>query len=270
MLVERLTADHVTLLEEFASASERDECALLACVVRRAGQTLSVRREWLGAADGARCLTPDLGRIYGEVAREARSRHAALDSDADVLVQYVPPVTRLLIFGAGDDAQPLCEIGALLGWHVSVADRRARLATSARFPHARAVLAADWDEAVAALGFSPRTAAVLMTHSLEDDAQVLSLLARRQVSYIGALGPAHRRQWLLEEVDALGGRLNDDLRLKVRGPIGLDLGDRSAAGIAVAVAAEVLAHLNARDAQPLHTQADPIAVQVRPGACRVA
>jgi hypothetical protein len=36
------------------------------------------------------------------------------------------------------------------------------------------------------------------------------------------------------------------------------------------VAAEVLAHLNARDAQPLHTQEDPIAVQVRPGACRVA
>jgi len=270
VLVERLTADHVTLLEEFASASERDECALLASVVRRAGQTLSVRREWLGAADGARCVTPDLGRIYGEVAREARSRHAALDSDADVLVQYVPPVTRLLIFGAGDDAQPLCEIGALLGWHVSVADRRARLATPARFPHAQVVFAGDWDEAVAALGFSPRTAAVLMTHSLEDDAQVLSLLARRQVSYIGALGPAHRRQWLLEEVDALGGRLNDDLRLKVRGPIGLDLGDRSAAGIAVAVAAEVLAHLNARDAQPLYTQADPIAVQVRPGACRVA
>jgi xanthine/CO dehydrogenase XdhC/CoxF family maturation factor len=269
-LVERLTADHITLLEEFARASERDEYALLASVVRRTGQTLSVRREWLGPTDGTRCVTPDLGRIYAEVAREARSRHATLDSDADVLVQYVPPVTRLLIFGAGDDAQPLCDIGALLGWRVSVADRRARLATPARFPHAQTVVAADWDEAVAALGFSPRTAAVLMTHSLEDDAQVLSLLARRQVSYIGALGPAHRRQWLLEEVDALRGRLNDDLRLKVRGPVGLDLGDRSAAGIAVAVAAEVLAHLNARDAQPFCTQADPIAVEVRPGACRVA
>src|SRR4029077_61837 len=139
------------LLEEFASASERDEPALLACVVRRAGQTLSVRREWLGGAEVARCVTPDLGRIYGEVARAARSRHAALDSDADVLVQYVPPVTRLLIFGAGDDSQPLCETGAWLWWHVWVADRRARLATPARFPHARAVVAADWDEAVAAV-----------------------------------------------------------------------------------------------------------------------
>jgi xanthine/CO dehydrogenase XdhC/CoxF family maturation factor len=91
-------------------------------------------------------------------------------------------MTRLLIFGAGDDARPLCEIGSSLGWHVSVADRRARLATRARFPNADAVLAADWDKAVAALGFSPRTAAVHMTHSLDDDARVLSLLSGRQVS----------------------------------------------------------------------------------------
>jgi xanthine/CO dehydrogenase XdhC/CoxF family maturation factor len=179
-------------------------------------------------------------------------------------------LTRLLIFGAGDDARPLCEIGSSQGWHVSVADRRARLATRARFPDAHAVLAADWDDAIDALGFSPRTAAVLMTHSLEDDARVLSLLSRRQLSYIGALGPAHRRQWLLEEVAALGVRLKDDVRLKLRGPIGLDLGDRSAAGIAVAVAAEILAQLNVRDAQPLQTQADPATVESRPGVCLVA
>jgi xanthine dehydrogenase accessory factor len=270
VLVERLTADHVTLLEEFARASERDECALLACVVRRAGQALSIRREWLGAADGAHCATPDLGRICGAVAREARSRHAALDSDADVLVQYVPPVTRLLIFGAGDDAQPLCEIGTLLGWHVSVADRRSRLATAARFPEAQKVVAADWDEVVNTLCYSGRTAAVLMTHSLDDDARVLSALSRRQLSYIGALGPAHRRRWLLEEVAALGVRLTDDARLKLRGPIGLDLGDRSAAGIAVAAVAEILAHFNARDAQPLHSKADTATIEGRPGACLVA
>jgi xanthine dehydrogenase accessory factor len=254
LLVERLTPDHVTLLEQLASASQRDRSSLLACVVKRAGQSLSVTREWLQDAD----------------ARELRSRHATVDADTDVLFQHVPPMTRLLIFGAGDDARPLCDIGASLGWHVSVADRRARLATRARFPGARAVVAADWEEAVNAVGFSPRTAAVLMTHGLEDDAHVLSLLARRPVSYIGALGPAHRLQWLLEEVAAVGARLTDDVRLKVRGPIGLDLGDRSAAGIAVAVAAEILAHLNVRDAQPLHAQADPPTVERPPGVCLVA
>jgi xanthine/CO dehydrogenase XdhC/CoxF family maturation factor len=55
----------------------------------------------------------------------------------------------------------------------------------------------------------------------------------------------------------------------VRGPIGLDLGDRSAAGIAVAVAAEIIAQLNVRDAQPLHTQVDPTTVEISPGVCLV-
>jgi len=53
-------------------------------------------------------------------------------------------------------------------------------------PH---VVANDGEEAVDALVVSPRTAAVLMTHSLDDDARVLALLSRRQLSYLGALGP---------------------------------------------------------------------------------
>jgi len=270
LLVERLTSDHVTLLKQLASASERDDYSLLACVVKRAGQSLSVTREWLQHADGACSVTPEFARICRDVARDARSRHTTVGVDTDILVHYVPPLTRLLIFGAGDDARPLCEIASSLGWHVSVADRRARLATRARFPHAHEVLAADWVEAVAVLGVSQRTAAVLMTHSLEDDARVLSLLCRRQVSYIGALGPAHRRRWLFDEVAALGVRLSDDVRMKVSGPIGLDLGDRSAPGIAVAVAAEILAHLNGRDARPLHRQMDPTTAASPPGVCRVA
>jgi xanthine dehydrogenase accessory factor len=230
VLVERLTAGHLAFIEEFSAAIERDEGAILACMVRRNGDTLSVAREWLRSADGC----------------------TATVSDRDVLLQYVPPITRLVIFGAGDDARPVCEIGASLGWHVSVADRRARYATRARFPRARAVLACDWHDAVGSVRFSPRTAVVLMTHSLDDDARVLSLLARRRVAYVGALGPAHRREWLLEEASALGIAATDPVARMLRGPIGLDLGDRSPVGIAVAITAEILAHFNRRPALSLN------------------
>ena len=179
-------------------------------------------------------------------------------------------MTRLLIFGAGDDAMPLCDIGASLGWHVSVVDRRARLATSARFPNARAVVTSEWEEAVDALVFSPRSAAVLMTHSLDDDARVLSLLSRRQLPYLGALGPAHRRQWLIDQASAYDMAGGNQIAMKVHGPIGLDLGERSAAGIAVAVAAEILARLNHRDARPLHVAGDVVRVDVQRGVCLVA
>jgi xanthine/CO dehydrogenase XdhC/CoxF family maturation factor len=165
---------------------------------------------------------------------------------------------------------PLCDVGASLGWHVSVVDRRARLATRARFPNARVVVAGEWDEAVDAVVCSPRTAAVLMTHSLDDDARVLSLLSRRQLSYVGALGPAHRRQWLIDQASAYDATRRDQIAMKVHGPIGLNLGDRSAAGIAVAVAAEILARLNHRDARPLHDAGDASRVEFHRGACLVA
>jgi xanthine dehydrogenase accessory factor len=245
ILVERLRSDHIVFLEEFASASESDDGSTLACRVRREGESLSVTREWL----------------------QSECRPAA---DPDLLVHQIPPVTRLLIFGAGDDAMPLCDIGASLGWHVSVVDRRARLATEARFPSARAVVASEWDEAVDAVVFSPRTAAVLMTHSLDDDARVLSLLYRRQLPYLGALGPAHRRQWLIDQASVYNATCGNQSAVNVQGPIGLDLGDRSAAGIAVAVAAEILARLNHRDAKPLHDATEVPRVELHRRTCLVA
>ena len=84
--------------------------------------------------------------------------------------------------------------------------------------------------------------------------RVLALLDARPPAYVGALGPAPRREWLLEEVAANGARLSAALLERLRGPVGLDLGDRSPAGIALAVAAEILALFNGRDARPLVTK----------------
>jgi xanthine dehydrogenase accessory factor len=266
LLVERLVPEHITLLEQCGEAAERDDGSWLACVVRREGESVAVTRRWLPSeTKGPGTIGIALARTRDEATWRARSVHRILAPDTEVLVHYVPPMTRLVIFGAGDDAKPLCEIGASLGWHVSVCDRRARLATSARFPRARQVVAADWDEAIDAITFSSRTAVVMMTHNLTDDAQVLSLLPR-PLAYVGALGPAHRRAWLLEE--ALTLMIDgDDEGLTLRGPIGLDLGDRSPQGIAVAVAAEILAQLNRRHARPLHAVTDVPAVVPARVAC---
>jgi len=230
ILVERLAADHLRFLEELTDASESDEETWLACAIHRRDDTMSVRREWL-SSNRARLTWPD----------------------PDVLIHSIPPITRLLIFGAGDDGQPLCELAASLGWHVSVADRRARFATQARFPRARAVVAGEWDEAADSLRFSPRTAVVLMTHNLDDDARVLARLSGRPFAYLGALGPAHRREWLLEQASSLGGCLDERIPRMLRGPVGLDLGERSGPGIAVAIVAEILAHLNAKSARSFYT-----------------
>jgi xanthine dehydrogenase accessory factor len=81
----------------------------------------------------------------------------------------------------------------------AAAQRRANLATTERFTNADVVSAGEWNESLGHVPISSRTAAVLMTHSLEDDACVLELFNGQPPAYVGALGPAPRRECLLEE-----------------------------------------------------------------------
>src|SRR6185437_15716853 len=94
---------------------------------------------------------------------------------------------------------------------------------------------------------------VMMTHSLPDDIEILPLLAGKDFAYIGALGPAHRRRWLLEGVEKTA-NISEEFAMRLRGPIGLNLGDRTAIGIAVSIVAEILAEMNGRTPSPLSSQ----------------
>jgi len=252
VLAERLTPDHLVVLEQLTAAYERDDCSVLACRVERNGECLTVTREWIAGHQLHLAATSDIVRVSRTAFHTRESLHASLGDGAELLAHYVAPLTRLIVFGAGDDARPLCDIGRSLGWHVSVVDRRRRLAIDARFPGVDTVIAADWDEAIEMLRFTPRTAVVLMTHDLEDDARVLSLLAQQPLAYLGVLGPAARRQWLVADHAERHVLTARHTAGTLRGPVGLDLGDRSPAGIAVSIVAEVLAALNARPALPLH------------------
>ena len=133
---------------------------------------------------------------------------------------------------------------------MTVAERRVRLARSESFPSADSVIAAPWESAIQQIRFTANTAVVLMTHSLPDDATLLPLLAAKPFVYAGALGPAHRRAALLALASEVG-LVNDDFVARLRGPIGLDLGDRTAAGISVSVISEIMAQLNERDGRAM-------------------
>lgn len=240
VLVERLTPEHLVFLQKLATAHEADEPSLVLTTFD--GER--VTRSW-----NATGVDGEMARTCGRALADQRSYWLAPSpqrgEEERTLVHYVPPLIRLVVLGAGDDAQPLATMAHELGWHLTIADRRNRKATAERFPQAEQVIAEPWDVAIPRIRFTPQTAVLLMTHSLPDDAEILPLLADQESAYVGVLGPAHRRENLLAMVD------RPSLAARLHGPIGLDLGDRSAAGIAVAVVAEILAHLNDRTAQRL-------------------
>lgn len=254
ILVERLNPGHVEFLRNLAEAHLADTAALMTCTVTTddSGEVIDVTRRW-GRPHGARSLTDLAHRAMQE--RCSFSQPRAVGSNERTLVQYIPPLTRLVLFGAGKDARPVCDLAHSLGWHVIVVDHSARRARAEHFPAAAAVVAMPWDQAVEQIVFTPHAAAVLLTHSMVDDATLLSLLAEKPVGYIGMLGPAHRRDAIIGIAKNNGSPLPDDLLARLRGPIGLNLGDRSAPGIAIALIAEIMAELNERDARPLSEHA---------------
>lgn len=164
----------------------------------------------------------------------------------------LPP--RLLLLGAGPDAQPVLQCALLLGWQVTLYDHRPAYAEAGRFPGAEAVVQDRPEQLHAALarfGLSVDdfAACVVMSHHLESDAAYLRALGATRIGYIGLLGPAPRRERLramlgAEAAQALDGRL--------RSPVGLDLGGRSAAAIALSIVAEIHATLHGRQGGHFH------------------
>jgi xanthine dehydrogenase accessory factor len=170
----------------------------------------------------------------------------------------------LWIFGAGDDAKPLLRLARELGWFVAVADGRSHLATQARFASADVVRALPIDELPDAggddLSLLPTDAAVLMTHSFEQDSHILAWLLRgasdSPLAYLGVLGPQRRtREALVEAARLLHLEPSSDRverwLAEIHAPTGIDLGADTPATIALSILAEIQQTLSAATALPL-------------------
>ncbi|MCX6952747.1 MAG: XdhC family protein [Verrucomicrobia bacterium] len=175
-----------------------------------------------------------------------------------VFLETVAPPTALVIFGAGDDAQPLARLAHELGWHVTIADPRAAFATAERFPTAAALVVGPAPQLVARAEPGPDALAVVMTHHYVHDLPLLRSLLPRPLAYLGLLGPKKRAERILADLAAEGLALTPELRSRLHAPVGLDLGADSPEQVAVAILAEMLAVLAGRNARPLRERTRPI------------
>jgi xanthine dehydrogenase accessory factor len=153
----------------------------------------------------------------------------------------LPP--RILILGGGPDAVPVVEFAARLGWKLTVYDHRPAYADAARFPQAERVVSAPAAALPGMLQLADYNAAVVMSHHLPSDLEYLRALAHSSMRFVGLLGPAPRR-------DRLRGELGSDAALlagRLHAPVGLSIGGRSSAAIALAIVAELQAWFNGTD-----------------------
>src|SRR5262245_2847048 len=183
-------------------------------------------------ADGVGTFVGDAG---GRVLRGGRSGASLVDQTS--LVEVYVPTTTLLVVGGGDLTAALVIQAGFLGWNAEVvADAGA------------AVLAAE--------RLGPSDAVVVLSHDPAVDAPALMAALAAGVGYVGALG-SRRTQGKRRERLVDAGASADELDA-VRGPAGLDLGGTSAAEVALAICAEVLAVRNGRPPLSLHATSGPI------------
>lgn len=179
-----------------------------------------------------------------------------------IWIDYRAARPGLWIFGAGDDAHPLARFAQELGWFVTLADGRSHLVTRQRFPSAdevRVLPIADLPHRSAQhLALRTTDAAVVMTHSFEQDSRILASLITLgcPVAYLGVLGPQRRTRELLVEAARLlhitdNGERIDRWLEQMHAPTGLDIGAETPASIALSILAEIQTILAAASGQPL-------------------
>jgi xanthine/CO dehydrogenase XdhC/CoxF family maturation factor len=178
--------------------------------------------------------------------------------------ETLSPPQRLFVLGAGDDAKPVVAMAAQLGWRIIVAEGRSQLTRADRFPDAECVLTTA---SVADLCIKAADAAVVMTHSYEQDRALLTgLLGGSEVpGYIGLLGASHRSSLLVSEAAAALGCSVAECCEKVWAPVGLDLGGDGAEAIALAVISEIHAWREGRLGASRRLTAERVAEQIAKG-----
>jgi xanthine dehydrogenase accessory factor len=160
----------------------------------------------------------------------------------------IAPRPRLFVFGAVHIAQELVEHAALLGFYTVVADPRPAFVTRDRFPGVDELRVGWPDDVVDASSFDARTFVVVLTHDRRFEDPLWPLLLPTGVRYIGAMGSAkttgRRRERLIaagfpaEQVD------------RIHGPVGLDIGSRTAGETAIAILGEMISVRYLHDQEP--------------------
>lgn len=190
--------------------------------------------------DGAGCSgalalsAAELAEAHG-LLLAGRSALLAASRGAIFLRSYAPSA-RLVVIGAVHIAQFLAPMAALAGFEVTVVDPRQAFATEARFPGV--ALVTEWPgPALARIGLDEHTAVVTLTHDPKLDDPALCAALQSPVFYIGALGSTRTHAKRIERLREHG---LAEFAPRIHAPVGLDLGGRAAAEIAVSVLAQVI------------------------------
>jgi xanthine dehydrogenase accessory factor len=182
----------------------------------------------------ARCLDITSGAVRLEPAQ----RGEAFSFDGATMRTLFGPRWRMVIVGAGQLSQVLAQMALALDFEVIVCDPREEYRGGGSLPGV--VFSAEMpDDLVLRLELDAHSAVVALTHDPKLDDMVLLEALQSPAFYVGALGSrgnTAKRKQRLAGFDLTACEIN-----RLHGPVGLHLGGRTPAEIAVSILAEIIA-----------------------------
>jgi xanthine dehydrogenase accessory factor len=188
-------------------------------------------------AERASAGQPALIEIAGDGSLKSVS-HIEPDGLPRVFIDPIVGAQRLIIAGAGHIAQPLAELAAMLGFHVTVIDDRAAFASRERFPTADELIVKPFASAVASLALDRHCYLVSVTRGHAYDEEVVRAALATDCGFIGMIGSRRRVRAMLERL-AEQGFAREKLE-QIHAPLGLDIGAETPEEIAVAIIGEIV------------------------------
>lgn len=164
-----------------------------------------------------------------------RSDKAGIEADGRFIAPHNPPL-RLIVVGAVHIAQPLVAMARLAGYDPTLIDPRETFGAAERFPGE--VILDDWpDQALASLAPDSRSAIVTLTHDPKLDDPAIRFALRSEAFYLGCLGSKKTHAARVARLAEAGFPEADIAR--IHAPVGLDIGAKTPAEIAISVLAQI-------------------------------
>ena len=157
----------------------------------------------------------------------------------EIFIEPVLPVPQLLLFGAGHVAHSIYRAARLAGFDVTIVDDRDAYANRERYPDAKEIVAADYDEAVKQLATTESSFMVVVTRGHKDDMRILRWAVNVPHQYLGMIGSERKFISVQKELEAEG--ISAESLRNVYSPVGLDIGAITPEEIGIAVVAEMIA-----------------------------
>jgi xanthine dehydrogenase accessory factor len=164
-----------------------------------------------------------------------RSDRSGMEEDGRFLAIHNPPL-RMIVVGAVHIAQPLLPMARMAGYDPVLIDPRGAFGSDLRFPGE--TILDDWpDEALEKLHPDTRTAIITLTHDPKLDDPAIRIALRSGCFYLGCLGSKKTHAKRVERLQAAD--YSETEIARIHAPVGMDIGAKSPAEIAIAILAQV-------------------------------